>query len=116
MFLTLSAATLAPRAARALPPEEEPIEELEPVESYAPVRVPDDHDPRRAAHPLRIVAYALHPVGVALDYLLVRPAVWTVRREPFRTIFGSNSGVGLEFRRASRPECRSCPLTVSSET
>jgi len=85
----LAAATLAPGAARALPPEEEePIDELAPVEPYAPVRVVDDHDPRRAAHPLRIVAYALHPVGVALDWLVVRPAVWTVRREPFRTIFG----------------------------
>jgi hypothetical protein len=88
LLLGLSAALLAPDAARALPPEEEPIEELEPVEPYAPVRMPDDHDPRRAAHPLRIVAYALHPVGVALDYLIVRPAVWTARREPFRTIFG----------------------------
>lgn len=48
----------------------------------------DDHDARRAGHPLRIVAYALHPVGVALDWLLVRPAHWVVEREPFRTIFG----------------------------
>ncbi len=48
----------------------------------------DDHDARRAGHPLRIVAYALHPVGVALDWLIVRPAHWVVEREPFRTIFG----------------------------
>jgi hypothetical protein len=50
--------------------------------------VPDDHDPEQAAHPLRIVAYGLHPIGVALDWILVRPAVWVVRHEPFRTIFG----------------------------
>lgn len=48
----------------------------------------DDHDARRSAHPARIAAYLLHPVGVALDWLLVRPAHWVVEREPFRTIFG----------------------------
>jgi len=48
----------------------------------------NDHDARRAAHPARIAAYLLHPVGVALDWLLVRPAHWVVEREPFRTIFG----------------------------
>lgn len=87
-FAVLLALVAAPVATQALPPDEEPIDEFETVEPYAPVRVPDDHDPLRAAHPLRIVAYALHPVGVALDYLIVRPAVWTARREPFRTLFG----------------------------
>jgi len=48
----------------------------------------DDHDSRRSAHPARIAAYLLHPVGVALDWLIVRPAHWVVEREPFRTIFG----------------------------
>ena len=36
----------------------------------------DEYDPQRAAHPVRIVAYALHPIGVVLDLLLVRPAHW----------------------------------------
>jgi len=48
----------------------------------------DDYDPRRAGHPLRIIAYALHPIGVAFDYLLFRPAHWLGHREPIRTIFG----------------------------
>lgn len=48
----------------------------------------DEHDPERAGHPLRILAYAVHPIGVALDWLIVRPAHWVVEREPFRTIFG----------------------------
>jgi len=69
------------------PPEEEPLPE-ESVETYANTPVHDDHDPRQAAHPLRIVAYAVHPVGVALDWIIVRPAVWVGRHEPFRTIFG----------------------------
>jgi hypothetical protein len=48
----------------------------------------DDYDPLRAGHPLRIIAYALHPVGVAFDYLLFRPAHWLGHKEPIRTIFG----------------------------
>ena len=42
----------------------------------------------RAGHPLRIIAYALHPIGVAFDYLLFRPAHWVGHQQPFRTIFG----------------------------
>lgn len=54
----------------------------------APVARADDHDPERASHPVRIVAYVLHPIGVMLDFLIVRPAHWVVEREPFRTLFG----------------------------
>jgi hypothetical protein len=48
----------------------------------------DDYDPQRAGHPLRILAYAGHPIGVALDYLIFRPSHWVGSREPWRTIFG----------------------------
>ena len=36
----------------------------------------------------RIVAYILHPVGVLIDYLVLRPAHWLGSHEPFSTIFG----------------------------
>ena len=49
----------------------------------------DEYDPKDAGNPVRIVAYVLHPLGVAFDYLLMRPARWVVNREPFRTIFGN---------------------------
>lgn len=49
----------------------------------------DEHDPKETGHPLRIVAFVLHPIGVALDYLILRPAHWLVEREPFRTVFGN---------------------------
>ena len=42
------------------------------------------YNPRRAGHPLRIVAYAMHPVGVALDYLIFRPAWWVGSASPGR--------------------------------
>jgi len=48
----------------------------------------DDHDPEESGHPLRIVAYALHPVGVIVDTLVFRPAHWLVHHEPFTTLFG----------------------------
>ena len=48
----------------------------------------DDYDAEKAGHPLRIVAYVLHPVGVAIDYLLLRPAHWLVSHEPMKTVFG----------------------------
>ncbi len=48
----------------------------------------DEYDPQRAGHPVRIIAYILHPVGVAVDYLILRPAHWVGSREPFKTIFG----------------------------
>jgi hypothetical protein len=48
----------------------------------------DEYDPLRAGHPVRIVAYVLHPIGVAVDYLILRPAHWAGSHEPLRTIFG----------------------------
>ncbi len=48
----------------------------------------DEYDKDMAGHPLRIVAYVLHPVGVAIDYLIMRPAHWLVSQEPMKTIFG----------------------------
>lgn len=48
----------------------------------------DEYDEKASGHPLRIVAYVLHPVGVAIDYLLLRPAHWLGSHEPLKTIFG----------------------------
>ena len=48
----------------------------------------DRYDPKKAGNPVRIAAYILHPVGVLLDYGLMRPCFWVVQREPFSTIFG----------------------------
>jgi len=48
----------------------------------------EEYNPHEAGHPLRIAAYIVHPVGVALDYLIMRPAWWVGSHEPFRTLFG----------------------------
>ena len=48
----------------------------------------EDYDPLEAGYPVRVVAYALHPVGVILDWLIFRPAWWLGQHEPLRTLFG----------------------------
>jgi len=52
----------------------------------------DEYEADRAGHPVRILAYALHPVGVILDYLVFRPAHWVGHHEPFKTLFGHEDG------------------------
>ena len=48
----------------------------------------DEYDEDSAGHPLRLVAYILYPVGVAIDYLIMRPAHWLVSQEPMKTVCG----------------------------
>jgi hypothetical protein len=48
----------------------------------------DPYDPKAAGHPVRIAAYIMHPVGVLLDYLILRPAHWLGSKEPIRTLVG----------------------------
>jgi hypothetical protein len=86
--LIVASLGVAPSAS-ALEGEEDPLLDVpEPAPALHEDRVSDPHDPQRAMHPYRVAAYAVHPVGVLLDWVLVRPAVWVARREPFRTIFG----------------------------
>ena len=53
-----------------------------------PVRSGHKHEPTESGHPLRIIAYAVHPIGVIIDTLIFRPANWIVHWEPLRTLFG----------------------------
>ena len=57
------------------------------VASSSPVFA-NDYDSSRAGHPLQIIAYVLHPVGVALDYMILKPAYWLTSREPLKSVFG----------------------------
>jgi hypothetical protein len=59
-----------------------------PVPAVSTSRTSDSYEPLRAGHPLRIVAYILHPVGVILDYAIFRPAYWLGSHEPIRTLVG----------------------------
>ena len=53
----------------------------------APVRA-DEYDPQRAGHPVRVIAYIGHPVGVMLDLLIFRPAHWIGSQPGFDEFFG----------------------------
>ncbi|MEW6440928.1 MAG: hypothetical protein AB1640_08330 [bacterium] len=46
-------------------------------------------DSQEAGHPLRIAAYVLHPIGVLIEYAVMRPAYHAVQQEPLATIFGA---------------------------
>jgi hypothetical protein len=48
----------------------------------------EDYDESRTGHPLRILAYVVHPVGVILDTLIFRPVHWLGSHEPLKTLFG----------------------------
>ena len=48
----------------------------------------DPYEESNSGHPLRMIAYVLHPVGVVIDYVLLRPAHWLVSSEPMKTLFG----------------------------
>lgn len=55
-----------------------------PTPSHAHTYIRDD-----SGHPLRLVAYALHPFGVALEYLVTRPVHMLVSaNEDTAIIFG----------------------------
>ena len=87
----------APLAEEAQPPAAEqappaPSEEAQP--QPAPTHVTMSrlapYEPLRAGHPLRIIAYALHPIGVILDYAIFRPAYWIGSHEPIKTLVGQS--------------------------
>ena len=47
-----------------------------------------DYDESHSGHPLRVLAYVTHPIGVILDALIFRPAHWFASHEPLKTLFG----------------------------
>lgn len=47
-----------------------------------------DYDRDDSDYPLRYVAYAVHPVGIAVEYTVLRPIHWIVSRPVLNVIFG----------------------------
>jgi hypothetical protein len=70
------------------PPDAAESEASAPPATHRSVPHGERYEPLRAGHPVRIIAYALHPVGVILDYLIFRPVHWLGSHEPLRTLFG----------------------------
>ena len=48
------------------------------------------YESTEAGHPVKIVYYIVYPVGFLIDALIMKPAYWLGRHEPFRTVFGTD--------------------------
>ncbi len=48
----------------------------------------EEYHSDRAGHPLRVIAYVLHPIGVIFDTLIFRPFHWNGSHQPFKTLHG----------------------------
>jgi hypothetical protein len=73
------------------------------------------YDPRRSGHPLRIIAYMLHPVGVIADTLVFHPAWWLGTHEPLRTLFGVDVVFDDSAEVARRTQLVQPPLAPAPE-
>ncbi len=47
----------------------------------------DEYDETQG-HPLRVAAYLVHPVGFALEWILLRPLHWVVSQPGLEKVFG----------------------------
>lgn len=73
------------------------------------------YDPQRAGHPLRIAAYAAHPIGVILDTLIFHPAWWIGQHEPFRTLFGVTTPIADDANVAAAQRASAPPAATTPE-
>lgn len=48
----------------------------------------DRYQRRQSDNPFRLVGYALHPVGLALEYAVMRPVHWFVSQPTMDVVFG----------------------------
>jgi hypothetical protein len=55
---------------------------------FATPALADDHRSDRTGHPLKIIGTILHPIGVVVDYVVMRPAHWLAEKEPVKTLTG----------------------------
>lgn len=48
----------------------------------------ESYNAKNSGHPLRVLAYIVHPVGVILDTLIFRPFHWLGSKQPVKTLVG----------------------------
>jgi hypothetical protein len=64
-------------------------ESCETVDAMPAIAV--NYHSKRSGHPLRVLAYIVHPIGVILDTLIFRPAHWIGSHEPIKTLVGQKN-------------------------
>ncbi len=47
------------------------------------------YEATEAGHPLKIVYYITYPIGFLVNTLILKPAYWLGKHEPFKTVFGT---------------------------
>ena len=57
----------------------------------------DDYDDYTDSHPLRLIAYVLHPVGYTIEWLAMRPIHALVTQPELQPVFGTDT-YGAGFR------------------
>ena len=55
-----------------------------------------DYDRDDSDYPLRYVAYLVHPVGIAVEYAVLRPIHWLVSRPNLNIVFGHETDKDTE--------------------
>jgi len=74
-----------------------------------------DYQRNRSDHPLRLVAYVLHPIGLGLEYAITRPIHHLVSLPYARFIFGHDPR-NERNERGEYPVCLLCrPEIVAKE-
>lgn len=73
-----------------------------------------DYDRDDSDYPLRYIAYALHPVGIALEYGVTRPIHWLVSQPHLRIVFGHDprNEIDEQGRYPVCPLCKQPPQLV----
>lgn len=47
------------------------------------------YEATEAGHPLKILYYITYPIGFLVNTLILKPAYWLGKQEPFKTVFGT---------------------------
>ena len=76
------------------------MENVEKVDRLSQVTA-EDEGPTSYGHPFRIIAFVVHPVGVALDYVVVRPIYFIASLAP--GLFGYTAEDRAEREKAQSP-------------
>jgi hypothetical protein len=66
------------------------VQTADPSGEASQVAVSEEHGgPTSHGHPFRLIAFVVHPVGVLIDYVVVRPIYWVASLAP--GVFGYTS-------------------------
>jgi hypothetical protein len=66
-----------------------------------------DYERNASDHPFRVIAHLIHPVGIGLEYGLMRPVHWVVSQPNLRIVFGHDPRHELD-EHGRYPVCNLC--------